>query len=137
MTHEEEDGVLTMGELMKLKLNADWVLLSACNTAASDGAGAEALSGLVRAFFSAGNRSILASIYPLETTSARKLVTAKFRQQSEDPTVSRARVLQKSMLDVMSGPGLVDSASGQVACSYAHPLFWAPFVLVGEKGNYC
>ncbi len=135
-TLEEEDGLLTIGEIMKLRLNADWVVLSACNTAAADGAGAEALSGLVRAFFYAGTRSVLASMYPVETTSARKLVTTTFKYQMEDPAVSRARVLQKSMLDVMTGSGLVDPATGQIVCSYAHPLFWAPFILVGDTGGH-
>ncbi len=51
------DGLLTMGEILGLKLNADWVVLSACNTAAANGAGAEAVSGLGRAFFYAGARA--------------------------------------------------------------------------------
>jgi CHAT domain-containing protein len=134
VTNEPEDGLLTMEKIMKLKLNADWVVLSACNTAAANGAGAEALSGLGRAFFYAGTRSVLASMYPVETTSARKLVTATFKYQKEEPVISRARALQKSMLDVMTGPGLVDPETGEVACSYAHPLFWAPFILVGDPG---
>jgi CHAT domain-containing protein len=67
VTGDDEDGLLTMGEIMALKLNADWVVLSACNTAAAQGAGAEAVSGLGRAFFYAGTRAILASMY-VETT---------------------------------------------------------------------
>jgi CHAT domain-containing protein len=52
-----DDGLLTASEVAQLKLNADWVVLSACNTAAGDKPGAEALSGLARAFFYAGRRS--------------------------------------------------------------------------------
>jgi hypothetical protein len=48
---ELDDGLLTASEVAQLKLNADWVVLSACNTAAADKPGAEALSGLARAFF--------------------------------------------------------------------------------------
>ena len=51
---ELDDGLLTASEVAQLKLNADWVVLSACNTAAGDKPGAEALSGLARAFFYAG-----------------------------------------------------------------------------------
>jgi CHAT domain-containing protein len=51
------DGLLTMDKILGLKLDADWVVLSACNTATGAGAGAEAVSGLGRAFFYAGARS--------------------------------------------------------------------------------
>ena len=61
VTGEKEDGLLTMGEVLGLRLNADWVVLSACNTASAEGAGAEAVSGLGRAFFYAGARSLLNS----------------------------------------------------------------------------
>jgi CHAT domain-containing protein len=58
---ELDDGLLTASEVAQLKLNADWVVLSACNTAAGDKPGAEALSGLARAFFYAGARALLVS----------------------------------------------------------------------------
>ena len=57
-----DDGLLTSSEVAQLKLNADWVVLSACNTAAADKPGAEALSGLARAFIYAGTRALLASV---------------------------------------------------------------------------
>lgn len=132
---KEEDGLLTMGEIMMLNLNADWVVLSACNTGAAEGAGAEALSGLGRAFFYAGTRSILVSMWPVETTSVRKLTTGLFRYQQEDKKLSRARALQKSSLALIDGPGLKDPASGKIVASYAHPPFWAPFIIVGESGS--
>ena len=56
-----DDGLLTASEVAQLKLNADWVVLSACNTIAGDKPGAEALSGLARAFFYAGARALLVS----------------------------------------------------------------------------
>jgi CHAT domain-containing protein len=58
---ELDDGLLQASEVAQLKLNADWVVLSACNTASSDGVGAEALSGLARAFLYAGARSLVVS----------------------------------------------------------------------------
>lgn len=78
-----------MGEILGLKLNADWVVLSACNTAAADGAGAEAVSGLGRAFFYAGARALLVSNWPVETTSAKALTTNLFKRQAKDPALTR------------------------------------------------
>jgi CHAT domain-containing protein len=133
---EAEDGLLTMGEIMKLRLDADWIVLSACNTGAGQGAGSEAVSGLGRAFFYAGSRALLVSMWPVETTAARKLTTGIFTRQQADPGLGRARALQQSILALMDGPGYADPLSGQPAASFAHPLFWAPFIVYGEgAGN--
>ena len=132
MNAENEDGLLTMGEIMTLKLDADWVVLSACNTGSGDGSGAEALSGLGMAFFYAGSRALLVSLWPVETTSARILTTSVFQRQQRNPQLGRAQALQQSILALMTGPGLKDPATDRIAASYAHPLFWAPFILVGE-----
>jgi CHAT domain-containing protein len=132
---DDEDGLLTMGEIMKLRINADWVVLSACNTGAADGAGAEAVSGLGRAFFYAGARALLVSMWPVETTSARELTTSLFRYQKQDKKLFRARALRKSVLELIDGVGLKDDASGKILASYAHPLFWAPFIIVGDSGQ--
>jgi CHAT domain-containing protein len=133
VTGGNEDGLLKVGEILKFKLNADWVVLSACNTGAADGAGAEALSGLGRAFFYAGTRAILASMWPVETNSARELTTGLFKYQQKDKTLSRSKALRKSMLDLIEGPGLKDGTTNKIVASYAHPLFWAPFILVGDS----
>ena len=133
VTGKKEDGLLTMGEILKLKLNADWVVLSACNTGAADGAGAEAVSGLGRAFFYAGTRAILVSMWPVETTSARNLTTRLFQYQKEGKEFSRTSALRKSILELIDGPGLKDNATGKIVASYAHPLFWAPFIIVGDS----
>ena len=135
VTGSNEDGLLTMDEILKLKLNADWVILSACNTGAADGAGAEAVSGLGRAFFYAGTRAILVSMWPVETSSARKLTTGLFQYQKEDSKLTRAKALQKSMIELIDGPGFRDNDTGKTVASYAHPLFWAPFIIVGESSR--
>jgi CHAT domain-containing protein len=124
----DNDGFLTMEEVLGLKLNADWVVLSACNTGSGDGRGSEAVSGLGRAFFYAGARSLLVSNWAVETTSARLLTTGIFKRQSENAQLTRAEALRLSMLDLMgkSAPG---------GYSYAHPAFWAPFSLVGDGGR--
>ena len=85
VTGGEDDGLLTMGEILGLRLDADWVVLSACNTGSGEGAGAEAVSGLGRAFFYAGTRALLVSNWPVETTSAKALTTDLFARQAADP----------------------------------------------------
>jgi CHAT domain-containing protein len=129
-----EDGLLTMEEVLGLKLNADWVVLSACNTAAGEGAGSEAVSGLGKAFFFAGARTLLVSNWPVETVSARLLTTKLFEHQAVNPTATRAEALRVTMLDLMDKavPGDTLGARGY---TYAHPMFWAPFSLVGDGGR--
>ena len=66
-----DDGLLTAGEVAQLNLNADLVILSACNTAAGDDSeGAEGLSGLAKAFFYAGSRALLVSHWPVVSDAA-------------------------------------------------------------------
>ena len=130
VTGEFGTGLLTMERIMRLKLNADWVVLSACNTAAGEGAGGDAVSGLGRAFFYAGARSLLVSNWPVESTAARLLTTDLFKSQADDPKLSRAEALRLSMIRLIDSPGPSDG--GQELFSYAHPSFWAPFSLVGD-----
>jgi CHAT domain-containing protein len=127
-----EDGLLTMSEIMALRLNADWVVLSACNTAAADGQGSEAVSGLGSAFFYAGARALLATSWPVETSSARILTTKLFSLQSKDPNLSRSQALRQAKLHMIDDGAY--EADGKLVFSYAHPIFWAPFILVGEGG---
>lgn len=128
------NGLLTMEDVLALKLDADWVVLSACNTAAGQGAGAEAISGLGRAFFYAGTRALLVSNWPVETTSAQRLTTDLFRRHAEDSRLSRAEAFRQAMLGLIDGPGSLDAA-GKPQFSYAHPIFWAAFTLVGDAGG--
>lgn len=125
------DGLLTMEEVLGLTLDADWVVLSACNTAAADGKGDEAVSGLGRAFFFAGARALLVSNWPVETVSARLITTDLFRRQAADAKLSRAEALQRTLVDLIDA-GSARGADGTPLFAYAHPMFWAPFTLVGE-----
>jgi CHAT domain-containing protein len=122
-----------MDKILSLKLDADWVVLSACNTATGGGAGAEAVSGLGRAFFYAGARAVLVTNWPVETNSAKALTTDTFRRQAARPGLSRAAALQQAMIALIDGDGRVDNQQKTVF-SYAHPIFWAPFSLVGDGG---
>jgi CHAT domain-containing protein len=128
------DGLLTMEKILALKLDADWVVLSACNTAAGAGAGAEAASGLGSAFFYAGTRALLVTNWSVQSTSARELITDIFRRQSADATLSRGEALRQAMMALLDGPGSVDAA-GHTVFTYGHPLFWAPYSVIGDGGG--
>jgi CHAT domain-containing protein len=130
----EGDGLLTMEEILALKLDADWVVLSACNTGAGAGAGAEAASGLGRAFFYAGTRALLVTNWSVHSQSARELVTDLFKRQANDKTVTRGEALRQATMALLEGPGYTD-ASGKTEFTYAHPLFWAPYTIIGDGGR--
>jgi CHAT domain-containing protein len=128
------DGLLTMEEILSLKLDADWVVLSACNTGAASGAGAEAASGLGRAFFYAGTRAILVTNWSVHSQSAMGLVTDLFRRQATNRELTRSEALRQAMIALMDGPGYL-GADGKTEFSYAHPLFWAPYSIIGDGGK--
>jgi tetratricopeptide (TPR) repeat protein len=121
---ETDDGYLSASEIAALKLDADWAILSACNTAAGGAQGAEALSGLARAFFYAGARSLLVSHWEVASDATVKLITKAIAELKANPEIGRAEALRRSMLSMIA-----DGKSYE-----AHPAFWAPFVLVGEGG---
>jgi CHAT domain-containing protein len=128
------DGLLTMEKILALKLDADWVVLSACNTAAGAGAGAEAASGLGSAFFYAGTRALLVTNWSVHSASARELISDLFRRQRGDPALTRGEALRQAMTALLDGPGAVDG-NGRTIYSYAHPLFWAPYSVIGDGGG--
>ncbi|MBH5390530.1 CHAT domain-containing tetratricopeptide repeat protein [Bradyrhizobium diversitatis] len=120
---ELDDGLLTASEVAQLRLNADWVVLSACNTIAGDKPGAEALSGLARSFFYAGARALLVSHWAVDSEAATRLTTSTFALLKNEPRIGRAEALRRAMLTYL------DDASSP---RNAYPAMWGPFALIGE-----
>jgi CHAT domain-containing protein len=121
--NDAESPLLTLEDVLKLKLDADWIVLSACNTAAADGQAGEAISGLGRGFFYAGAKSLLVTHWAVETQSAMELTTATFRRFGADPALPRAEALRQAQL------GMIGSKD------HAHPFYWAPYALIGDGGR--
>ena len=119
---EEDDGYLSASEIAALKLDAEWVILSACNTAAGAATSAEALSGLARAFIYAQARALLVSHWEVYSDATVKLITAAVGQMARDRKVGRAEALRRAML------AMIDKGEAHEA----HPAYWAPFIVVGE-----
>jgi CHAT domain-containing protein/tetratricopeptide (TPR) repeat protein len=124
-------ALLTLGDILGLRLDADLVVLSACNTAAPENGeteNAEAVSGLGRAFFQAGSRAMLVTHWAVETQSAAALTTGMFRRLATG--LPRSEALRQAMIAVLDQP---DTPFGPYG--YAHPGFWAPYALIGDGGG--
>ena len=120
---DEDDGLLKASEVAQLKLNADWVVLSACNTAGGEKANAEAFSGLTRAFFYAGSRALLVTHWPVNSQAAVIITTGTTNALATQRELGRAEAFRRSLVNLIGKGG-----------AYAHPSVWAPFVLVGNGG---
>ncbi len=124
LTPEDEarkdgDGLLTASEIAALKLDADWVILSACETSAGDGAGAPLYSGLARAFTQAGARSLMLSHWRVRDDAAAFLSVETVRRAAGG--AGRAEALRQAQLALMERSDIPDAA---------HPAIWAPFVIL-------
>lgn len=118
-----EDGLLTTAEIAGLRLDAEFVLLSACNTASGRAGDDEGLSGLASAFFHAGARSLLVSHWPVYSDAAVALTTRLFAELDADPRIGRAEAMRRAMLAQIDDP-LAEPRQ-------RHPAYWAPFMLAG------
>ncbi|SJM94491.1 CHAT domain-containing protein [Crenothrix polyspora] len=135
-TGGKDDGYLTGSEAATLDLDADWVLLAACETAAMQDS-PEGLSQLSKGFFVAGARSVLASQWKVDANTMQNLTRHLFKDLRDHPTLSRAEALQHSMQELINRETRCNwkcklGLEGKYIPS--HPAYWAPFVILGEGG---
>lgn len=117
----DDDGLLTASRIAVLKLNADWVILSACNTGGGRSAGSAGLTGLARAFVQAGGRNLMISMWPVRDDVAKRLTVDTVRRHTRG--LSQPQALRRSVLALMADRKLEDSDN---------PAIWAPFALVAQ-----
>ncbi|BAY90259.1 CHAT domain-containing protein [Tolypothrix sp. LEGE 11397] len=111
----QDDGLLTSGEILDMKLNADLVVLSACNTGGGNITG-DGVIGLSRSLITAGVKSVIVSLWSVSDTSTAFLMTEFYRHLQHNP--DKAAALREAML-----------ATRQ---KYSNPIDWAAFTLIGE-----
>ena len=122
----QKDSILTVDDIVGLRLDADWVILSACNTGFANGYGGESMSELSRGFFAAGTRAVLATQWAVESRSAKELTVNVFKASAADPTLSKADALAAAQRDMMAG---------KYGPLYRHPYFWAPYFIAGDAAR--
>jgi CHAT domain-containing protein len=120
-------ALLTTDKILTMNLDADMVILSACNSGGPGGTTAgESLSGLARAFFYAGARSMLVTHWSVNDQAAAFLVVETLKRSVGDKAKGGAEALREAELDWL------DAAAKAPASPAGHPFFWAPFALIGE-----
>lgn len=126
LSHSPESsgvGMLQMNEILRLKLNADLVTLSACSTGLGKVEGGEGILGLTRAFFYAGARNLTVSLWDVNDSATATLMKAYYENLNRGLPAGAA--LRRAKLSMIRG---------KIAL-WRHPYFWAPFVVVGEGGS--
>ena len=117
-------ALLTASAISNLDLDADAVILSACNTGGPNGTAGESLSGLARSFFYAGARSMMVTHWSVNDQAAAFLVASTLKRVREPGIHGMADALRAAELDMLaaskSGPDL------------SHPFYWGAFALIGE-----
>jgi CHAT domain-containing protein/predicted nucleic acid-binding protein len=124
---EQDDGFLAASEVATLKLDADWVILSACNTATGEEPG-QGLGGLARSFFFAGARNLLASHWPVHDEVASEITVRTITLERQG--VPRAEAFRQAMRAIR-----LNASHDTATETWAHPFYWAPFVLIGDGGS--
>lgn len=122
------DAFLYSGEVLRLPMDADLVILSACNTAGPGGAAGESLSGLARAFFYAGSRGLLVTHWSVDDDSAEFITTRTMLGMKPGSRKDTTLALRQAKLDRLMTAG----TPGGPSLIFSHPFAWAPFVLIGD-----
>ncbi|MCC6716761.1 MAG: CHAT domain-containing protein [Acetobacteraceae bacterium] len=122
-------SLLTASAVLELDLDADTVILSACNSGGPGGSTAgESLSGLARSFFYAGARSLLVTHWSVNDQIAAYLVADSLRRLGATPAIGITGAMRAAQL------GMLDEAGKGLVADVAHPFYWAPFAVIGEGG---
>ena len=123
-------SLLTASAILDLDLDADTVILSACNSGGPGGTTAgESLSGLARSFFYAGARSLLVTHWSVNDQIAAYLVADSLRRLKDAPSLGITGAMRAAQL------GMLDEAGKAFVAEIAHPFYWAPFAVIGEGGS--
>ncbi|MBI9067433.1 MAG: CHAT domain-containing protein [Salinivirgaceae bacterium] len=117
-----DDGILYSGEISNLNLNADLVVLSACETGLGQIKTGEGVMGLTRALLFAGADNIMVSLWKVSDESTGQLMVDFYTKMLKDKKnkKSYSQLLRKAKLEMINGG------------TYSHPYYWSPFVLIGE-----
>jgi CHAT domain-containing protein len=113
-----EDGFFQAREIYGVKLNADLIVLSACQTAKGKIEKGEGIQGLARAFFYAGTKSVLASLWKIDDRSTAEFMKLFYEYLVDGKTKQEALRLTKIKM---------------LGTEYSEPYYWASFVLIGES----
>ncbi|MGF1640287.1 MAG: CHAT domain-containing protein [Rhodospirillales bacterium] len=120
---DDDDGLLVSSEILELDLDADLVVLSACNTGGPGGeSGGESLSGLARSFFYAGARALMVTHWQIPDAPTVALMTSVFEALATGAATT-AEAMKRGQTAMIEG------------ARYAHPLNWAAFSVIGDGGR--
>lgn len=116
-----DDGLLSISDIMDIRLDAEWVILSACSTAiGQENINHEGLSNLVNGFFFSGAKSLLVSNWKVDSNSAAKITTKTIQLATTNKMISKSEALRLAMLEMAN------------TREKEHPFFWAPFIIIGS-----
>jgi len=118
--NSSEDGILQTGEIMRLKMNADLVTLSACSTGLGKLVGGEGILGITRGFFYAGARNVAVTLWNVNDSATAKLMSAFYRYLNSG--VPKGEALRRAKLEMLHGSQPL----------WRHPYYWAAFVIEGD-----
>jgi CHAT domain-containing protein len=123
-------ALLTASDVAELNLDADLVILSACNSGGAGGSTAgESLSGLARAFFFAGARALMVTHWSVNDQVAAYLVASVLQRMHADASLGVAGALRATQLSMLQGAGK------ELPAQIAAPFFWAGFAVIGDGGG--
>ena len=127
---DAKGALLSASKLLGLDLDANLVIMSACNSGGPGGGAGESLSGLARSFFFAKARSLLVTHWEVSDQVAALLVVLTINDMKEKPGEGVTGALREAQLSLLDR-----AATGKLPAEIAHPFFWAPFAVIGDGGE--